>query len=203
MISNNYFSTTIKQIRLYMGMSMREFSEEIGIALSSLVEYEAGRRIPRGDTISHIAKRLNIPPSALISPLPFASQQASSCLDALAFHVQSLHPDTRTSAEYALKLLHSAFQRSDDLFFWESHPAPPENPHDCFRYRLHEFHCPPPVYGILVDERRNDDWTTMASFAPFSDDRLAVLNAVFFANRLQLPPDQFFSDVFHEFFPAL
>lgn len=201
--SQNNFSTTIKRIRLLKGMSMREFSEEIGIALSSLVEYEAGRRIPRGDTISHISERLNIPPSALISPAFSTDQSVPACLDTLALRAQSLHPHARASAIRAIQLLRSAFQYSEELFFMESRSARPENPNDRFRYRLHEFQCPPPVCGMLVDERKDDVWTTIASLAPFSDDRLAVLNAVYAANELQLPPNQFFSDVFHEFFPVL
>lgn len=60
-----HFSATLKHQRLLRSMSMREFSEERGIALSSLDEYDAGRRIPRSATIELIAEKLRISPAPL------------------------------------------------------------------------------------------------------------------------------------------
>ncbi len=199
MTSKENFAATLKTLRLSRDMSMKAFSEELGIALSSLVEYEAGRRMPRGDTIHHMAERLHIPASALISGSSSADQTVISCLDQLTLKIESLHPHARPSAQHALALLRSAFRNSEDLFFLESRDARPENPNDRFRYHLHESRCPPPIYGMLAEERRDEGWAAIAAFAPFSDDRLAVLNIVFTANELQLPPEQFFSDVFPEF----
>lgn len=197
----NSFATTLKQVRLACGMTMREFAEETGIALSSLVEYEAGRRLPRGDTVKQMADKLHTSPASLIAPLPSDDLSLHSCLDYISRYIQSMHPDTRASANHALDLLLLTAKTSDDLFFMEAHAAPPENPSAQFRYILQEARSSSPVYGILVEELRDGVWSAAAVFAPFSNDRLAVLNIVFSANELQLPPDQFFSDVFPDFLP--
>ena len=197
------FSATLKRERMNRGMSMREFSDEIGIALSSLQEYEAGRRIPRGDTIAQIAEKLHTSPAALVSDLPAANLSLRDPLIELSRKIQSLHPYARVSAQHALDLLLLAFRTSDDLFFQEAHSAPPPNPSARFRYILYESNSllfPSPAYGILVEELLDDGWSTTANFAPFSNDRLAVLNICFSANDLQLPPAQFFSDFFPRFY---
>ncbi len=149
------FSATLKRERMNRGMSMREFSDEIGIALSSLQEYEAGRRIPRGDTIAQIAEKLHTSPAALVSDLPAANLSLHDSLFDLSHKIQSLHPCARVSAQHALDLLLLAARTSDDLFFQETHSARTENPSARFRYILHESNSllfPSPAYGILVEE---------------------------------------------------
>lgn len=69
MNTKNSFATALKQVREACGMTMRAFSEEVGITLSSLVEYEAGRRLPRGDTVNRMADKLRTSPVSLIAPL--------------------------------------------------------------------------------------------------------------------------------------
>ena len=197
----NTFATTLRQVREARGMTMREFADEVGIALSSLVEYEAGRRLPRGDTVKQIAEKLHISPASLISSLPSEDLTLNSCLEYISCYIQSMHPNARSSASHALDLFLLAAKNSEELFFMESHAAPPENPSDHFRYALHESRYSSPSYGILVEELRDGIWAASAVFAPFSNDRLAVLNIVFSANELQLPPDRFFSDVFPDFLP--
>lgn len=198
------FSTTLRRLREIRGMSMREFSEELGIALSSLEEYEAGRRLPRGDTLVLIADKLHIPLASLISDLPSADPSLQMCLDCAEPLIQALHPYARASAQCALALLRSSIRISDEQFFLESRAAPPENPSARFRYKLHESRgiCPStPSYGILVEELLDGNYSTSAAFAPFSDDRILALQIAFTANELQLPPSQFFSEVFPNFFP--
>lgn len=203
---NNTFAARLKQERERRGMSMREFSEEIGIALSSLAEYEAGRRIPRGDTIAYIAKKLRISPASLISDAPPEDQTFRSCLDSLSLKIHTLHPSTRASAKCALDQLFLALQMSDELFLLEKRIVPAEPQTAPFRYVLHEsssLTSSAPLYGILVEELRDDVWTASAMIAPFSSDRIAVLNVISSANTLHLPPDRFFSDAFPAFFPLL
>lgn len=198
------FAATLKQERENRGMSMREFSDELGIALSSLVEYEAGRRIPRGNTIEHIAVKLRRSPASLISDLPLDGQTFHVCLDSLSLKIQTLHPSIRVFAKHALDLLALAFQTSDERFSLEKRAALLEDPNAQFRYVLHESNSPLPLtpsYGILVEELRDGIRIASAVFAPFSNDRLAVLNMIFSANEMQLPPDQFFSDVYPAFLP--
>lgn len=201
MNTKNSFATTLKQVREARGMTMREFSEEAGIALSSLVEYEAGRRLPRGDTVKQMADKLHTSPVSLIAPFSSDDLSLHSCLDYISRYIQSMHPDTRASANHALELLLLAAKTSENLFFMEAHATPPENPSARFRYILQESRSSSPAYGILVEELQDSVWSARASFAPFSNDRLAVLHIVFSANELQLPPDQFFSDVFPVFLP--
>ena len=200
MDTKNSFATTLKQVRIARGMSMQEFPEEAGIALSSLVGYEAGRRLPRGDTVEQIAARLHISPASLISVFPSDDLGLRPCLEYISSYIQSMHPNTRTSAGHALDLLLLAARTSADLFSMESHAAPPEDPSAIFRYILHETH-PSPSYGMLVEELRDGVWSAFAVFAPFSRDRLTALQVVFSANALQLPPDRFFSDVLPELLP--
>lgn len=200
MNTKNSFATTLKQVRETRGMTMREFSEEVGIALSSLVEYEAGRRLPRGDTVKHIAERLHMPPALLISAFPSDNLNLHSCLEYISCYIRSMHPNTRASANHALELFLLASKTSEELFFMESHATPPEDRSVRFRYTLHETHSSP-SYGMLVEELRDGIWSTTAVFAPFSSDRLAALQVVFSANELQLPPDKFFSDVLPDFLP--
>lgn len=195
------FAAALKALRLKRHMSMREFSSEMGISLSSLAEYESGRRMPRGDTLELMAERLHIPPSALVSEASSADQSVTSCLDQLALAIENLHPHVKLSARYALRLLRTAFRNSEELFLLEARDTPPEDSDRRFRYRLYEPQCEPFAYGILAEERAGGDWATAASFAPFSGDRLAVLQIVLTANELQLPPQQFFSDVLPDLMP--
>lgn len=199
MPEKNIFATTIKQIRKSLGMSLREFSDEIGIALSSLTEYESGNRLPRWGTVVQIAEKLHRSPSSLVSGVSSDDMALHSCLEVLSLYVQTMHPDTRASAEHALKLFRLALKTSENLFSMESQAAPPEDSSARFRYELHETLTSSPRYGILVRELREGNWFSTAVFAPFSDDRLTVQNIVLSANKLQLPPDEFFSLSFHEF----
>lgn len=148
MNTKNSFATTLKQVREARGMTMRAFSEEVGIALSSLVEYEAGRRLPRGDTVKQMADKLHTSPAALISPLSSDDLPLHSCLDCISRYIQSMHPDTRASASHALELFLLAAKTSEDLFFVEAHAAPPENPSAQFRYILQEARSSSPVWYI-------------------------------------------------------
>lgn len=183
---------------------MREFSKELGISLSSLENYEAGSQPPRSDTIELIAQKLHISPAMLISNLPPADQSLLACLDNISDKIQTLHPSARSTAKHALDLLLFAVRSSEESFFLESHAAPLEKTTDRFRYILHESQSllpSTPSYGILVEELLDGIWTATSLFAPFSNDRTLALHIVFTANELQLPPSQFFSEVFHDFFP--
>lgn len=199
MCTPNSFAAALKKERKARGMTMRKFAKMLDISLSSLIEYESGRRLPRAGTVKHIAQKLHTSPAALVSDLPADGQSLHSCFEYISRYIQSLHPNTRASAKHALDMLLLAVKTSENLFFMENHAAPPEDPSAQFRYTLHETPSSPTPYGILVEELRDGAWSAAAAFAPFSNDRLAVLNIVYSANELQLPPDKFFSDVFPDF----
>lgn len=196
------FAAALKQARKDLGMNMKEFSEELGIALSSLEEYEAARRMPRTDTVEQIANKLHRSPISLISDLPCGDQQLHCCFDYLSCKIRRLHPAARNSARNALDQLFLTFQISDKYFLLET--AQPEKRGARYRYLLYEpayFLSGAPVYGILAEELRDNVRAPSALITPFSSDRIAVLHIVSSANEMQLPPGEFFSDVFPNFFP--
>ena len=79
------------------GLSAAEFSEELEISRSVLQDYLACRCNPRADTIDHIAQKLHVSPSALVSGgaiTPSEYDLIFVLLDTLeAFH--DLSPDQR------------------------------------------------------------------------------------------------------------
>lgn len=82
----------LKQIRKQRGLSITEFSEELGIARSSLQTMLNGTANPRADTIEVIAKRLGIDPVFLLSASPDtpAAEPAAFTKDQQAALVQLL-----------------------------------------------------------------------------------------------------------------
>ena len=120
MNTNNNFAATLKQVRKVRGMTMREFAAEVGIALSSLAEYEAGRRLPRGDTVKLITERLHMSPALLISASPSGDLTLHSCLEYISRYIQSMHPNTSASANHALAL----FLLASNTSSWSAMPRP-------------------------------------------------------------------------------
>ena len=74
--------------------TVTEFSEEIGIPISSLKNYLRGRSNPRADTIALLAECLELTPAELISDLPGSTIQADLVTRA-AKEVGKLAPEQR------------------------------------------------------------------------------------------------------------
>ena len=55
------FAERLRDIRLAMKMSQKDFSAFIGIRQTSLSDYETGKSIPRFDIVSKIANKCNRP----------------------------------------------------------------------------------------------------------------------------------------------
>ncbi len=60
-------ASTMNLIRSSRGLSITEFSEELGIARSSLQDLLMGRGNPRIDTVEYIARQLQVDPLALLA----------------------------------------------------------------------------------------------------------------------------------------
>ena len=56
----------LRKIKEERGLSVAEFSEELGISRSALQSILTGKGNPRTDTIEHIAKKLNTSPVLLL-----------------------------------------------------------------------------------------------------------------------------------------
>ena len=65
----------VKAIRKYQKKSLEEFSEEIGIARSTLQDVESGHSNPRLDTLEVIAMNLDIPLQQLLAPAAAMKRQ--------------------------------------------------------------------------------------------------------------------------------
>ena len=90
MCTPNSFAAALKKERKARGMTMRKFAKILDISLSSLIEYESGRRLPRAGTVKHIAQKLHISPAALVSELPSDGQSLHSCFEYISRYIQSL-----------------------------------------------------------------------------------------------------------------
>ncbi len=66
-LKENFFSQ-LKMHRTFQGKTHVEFSDAIGIAKSSLQSFEAGKGNPTLDTVSVIAKNLDVEEATLLSP---------------------------------------------------------------------------------------------------------------------------------------
>ena len=76
------------------GKTVSEFSEELGVPITSVKQYIRGNSNPRADTIALLANKLNTTPAELISELPESAIQAKLVLRA-AQEVGQLAPEQK------------------------------------------------------------------------------------------------------------
>ena len=60
-------SRNIRARRLYLGMTQQQLAEVTGLYAPDISAFEAGKKEPRLETVSVIAKGLNIRPEELLS----------------------------------------------------------------------------------------------------------------------------------------
>ena len=180
------FAARIKRERIKKEKTMAEFSEELGISLSSLEEYEKGRRIPRVDTLALIAERLEIPLAELFMGERPGDASAAAYLDRLSLEVNCLDGSARRIGEEALKILRSAFnlQAAGQAALRE------EEGRYCYTLlTLQEPGCRrQSTYGMMAKEYCDGQWVNVASVAPFCGDRGKVLEIAEKCSALQLSP---------------
>ena len=182
------FAARIKRERNRKGQTMAEFSRELGISLSSLEEYESGRRTPRVDTLALIAKRLEIPLVELFLGEGISDVSTRLYLDELSLQVDSLDGSARRIGEEALNVLRGAFGLSDGLRGEER-----KTPEELGRYRYTLLTLREPArrqnaYGLLAQEYCDGQWLNVAAVAPFSADRNKVHEIAEKCSALQLSP---------------
>ena len=109
------FSAQLKLLRAFHGETTAEFSSSIGIAKSSLQNFEAGEGNPTLDTISLIAQNLDVDEAVLISPpdnqLPLSKLDASRLLLASVPAFRTLRKERRSAA---LRLISELTRLFDD-----------------------------------------------------------------------------------------
>ena len=76
MIMRDNMALRLNEIRKERGLSITQFSEELGIARSSLQALLSGKANPRTDTIEYIADKLQLNPLCLLAA---PSTSAASC----------------------------------------------------------------------------------------------------------------------------
>ena len=79
MVLQKNLSAAMKVIRAARKQSITEFSEDLGIARSSLQDILNGTGNPRMDTVEYIADQLNVSPMALLSG-SFQDEQLQTAL---------------------------------------------------------------------------------------------------------------------------
>ena len=183
------FAERLKRERLREGRTMAEFSREAGISLSSLEEYEAGKRIPRVDTLELIAKRLGISLVELLLEDGASDASTGMYLDMLSLRVGSLEGSPRRVGEEALNLLRGAFSLAESLRAKEEEREPKEGDRYCYTLlTLEEPGRRQQSYGLLAKEYLDDRWVNVAAVAPFASDRGKVLQIAEKCSAMQLSP---------------
>lgn len=103
-------AATLKAYMHEKGLTQEEYALELGIARSSLQEYLKEDSNPRADTIELLAKRLGIPPSALVSDNTEKVQRLLQNPEA-----QALHPLFEPVVERCMDLVAELYRLSDIL----------------------------------------------------------------------------------------
>lgn len=67
MTSNTHFAKTIKQLRKSLGLSQQEFGARIGVAKTTICNYEKGVSTPTRHTLENISIEFGIEPSFFIN----------------------------------------------------------------------------------------------------------------------------------------
>ena len=92
-ISEN-LARNLRRIREERGLSLREFSSELGIALSSAEVYCSGTGNPRSDTLDMLADALNVPVTEIVSA-PLQGQEQAETIVRAASILSGLSPEHR------------------------------------------------------------------------------------------------------------
>lgn len=97
-------AATLRAAMAEKDMTLVEFADEIGIARSSLQGYLKEHSNPRADTIELLSKKLNIPPTRLISG-PEAPDGCFDLPEDVKIH-PLLAPTLELCRELSVELLH-------------------------------------------------------------------------------------------------
>ena len=114
-------AATLRAAMLEKQKTQAEFSEELGIAHSSLQEYLKDGANPCADTIGLLADKLGITPEELISG-PHSVER----LKELHTQSKSIHPLLSSAAEECFRMIHELFVLSDKLYAMEAGEADDE-----------------------------------------------------------------------------
>lgn len=194
-------AATLRKAMNDRGMTLMEFSQELGIPRTTTQDYLNERTTPRGDTLEFIAQQLGISVAALVSGPEYAEFDGIACLERVFLEIQMLHPDAQPIAKDALHVLRFAFSMSDNLLNYEAKEILQENNGGTYRYIVHELWNPfrqSSSYRLLVKEKMSEGWVTTALVGAFSKNKTAVAQLASKCTQLQLDPEQLL-DVIHDF----
>ncbi len=194
-------TATLKREMDRRGVNYVGLSAEIGIPRTTLQSYLKGTSYPRADSLEELADKLGLSLAELVSGEEYPSHTGIACLDPILAEIPLLHPFILPIVREIVSLLRTLFQMSDDLHGIESPNADEPCPETVYKYCLHELQDPfrrAPSYGILVKERFQESWTTIALVAAFSGDKAAVLHLIESCTKLQLSPEHLL-DVVQDF----
>lgn len=197
-------AATLRKAMQEQGMTLMEFSTDMGIPRTTMQSYLNGDAAPRAGTLEFMAEHLGISVAALISGPEYSELGGISCLERVFLESLTLHPDARPIAKDALSVLRSAFRLSDTLLDHEAKTDSPETPEGRYQYIVHELWNPfqrSASFGLLVKERVPQGWITVALVGAFSPNKAAVARLAKKCTRLQLDPEQLL-DVIHDFITA-
>lgn len=183
------------------GMNYAKFSKEIGIPRTTLQGYLKGTSHPRTDSLEELADRLGLSPAELVSGEEYPAPTGIPSIDQILEEIPALHPHVLPFARQLVSMLKAIFQMSEDLYGNDRPNAETLCQNPAYKYCLHELRDPfrrALSYGILVKECSQERWFTVAVIAPFSSDKVAVLNLIDRCTKLQLSPEHLL-DVVQDF----
>lgn len=105
----------IKELREKSGIKQKDMANELGIGLSTLSQYETGKREPDMQTVIKIAKYFNVSVDYLIRATPESNSADSEKL-----------AEDAEDAELLNKTLNDLLQQQDGVLFFEGEPMDDE-----------------------------------------------------------------------------
>lgn len=191
---------TLKREMDKRGVNYVGLSAEIGIPRTTLHGYLKGTSHPRSDSLEELAEKLGIFIAELVSGDEY-SHTGISCLDQVFYELPTLHPLVYSIAREVMSLLQTMFRMSNALYDVDRQLTNTQAIEEPYRYCIHELSdsrfCTP-SYGILMKQRYQDSWSTVAVVSPFSRDKAAVLHLIDLCTKLQLSPEHLL-DVVQDF----
>lgn len=191
---------TLKREMDKRGVNYVGLSNEIGIPRSTLHGYLKGTSHPRSDSLDELAKRLGISIAELVSGTEYP-HTGISCIDQMFWELPRLHPLVFPIAREAVFLLQTMFSMSDAMYDVDGHLTNKGVTEATYRYCLHELRDSSfciPSYGIVMEQRLEDRWSTVAVVSPISRDRASVIRLIDLCSKLQLSPEHLL-DVVQDF----
>ena len=114
-------AATLRAAMAEKGRTQAEFSDELGIAHSSLQEYLKDGANPRADTIELLAEKLGITPAKLISEPNVLAE-----VEKLESEIKIIHPLVKSALDICLHLVRELVHLSDELYKLEASKRPSE-----------------------------------------------------------------------------